>query len=59
MPNQEQSPDGKPHIDKNRPSPDVEQYATDGQTNARGKGPSDEQGQKLPPVTERSQPPAR
>lgn len=45
MPNQEESPDGKPRIDTRRPSPDVEGYATDGQSNARGKGPTDEQGQ--------------
>ena len=45
MPNQENSPDGTPRVDTNRPSPDVERYATDGQSNARGKGPTDEQGQ--------------
>ena len=45
MTNQENSPDGKPHVDTRRPSPDVERYATDGQTNARGKGPTDQQGQ--------------
>ena len=55
MPNQEESRDGKPHVDKDRPSPDVEQYATDGQSNARGKGPSDEQGQKLAPDTDPAQ----
>lgn len=45
MPNQEESRDGTPRVNPDRPSPDVERYATDGQTNARGKGPSDEQGQ--------------
>src|SRR6476469_7034848 len=44
MPNQEQSNDGRPHKDSGRPSPDVERDATDGQSNARGKGASDEQG---------------
>jgi hypothetical protein len=44
MPNQEQSNDGRPRKDGNRPSPDVERDATDGQSNARGKGASDEQG---------------
>jgi hypothetical protein len=44
MPNQEQSNDGKPHKEGGRPSPDVERDATDGQSNARGKGASDEQG---------------
>jgi len=38
MPNQEQSPDGKPRKDPNRPSPDVERDATDGQSDARGTG---------------------
>ena len=46
MPNQEQSPDGKPRKDPNRPSPDVERDATDGQSDARGKGASDEQGER-------------
>lgn len=50
MPNQEESPDGTPRPDKNRPTPDVERYATDGQTNARGKGPTSEQGQKPSPA---------
>lgn len=44
MTDQNRSPDGKPYKDKDRPSPDVERYATDGQSNARGKGASDEQG---------------
>ena len=35
MPNQEQSRDGIPRKDPNRPSPDVRQ-ATDGQASARG-----------------------
>jgi hypothetical protein len=38
MPNQEQSRDGMPHQDKDRPSPDVERFATDGQASARGSG---------------------
>ena len=50
MPNQEESRDGKTHVDRSRPSPDVERYATDGQSNARGKGPTDEQGQRLAPA---------
>jgi hypothetical protein len=48
MPNQEQSPDAVPHPDRERPSPDVEQYSTDGQSNARGKGASDDQGRQGP-----------
>ncbi len=44
MTNQEQSPDGKPRTSESRPSPDVEKDAADGQSNARGKGASDEQG---------------
>jgi hypothetical protein len=39
MPNQEQSRDGIPQKDTNRPSPDVQQ-ATDGQASARGTGDS-------------------
>lgn len=38
MPNQEQSPDGKPRKDAGRPSPDVERDAADGQSEARGQG---------------------
>lgn len=45
MPNQEQSKEGVPTKDSGRPSPDVESNATDGQSNARGKGASDEQGE--------------
>jgi len=56
MPNQEESRDGKPRVDTDRPSPDVERYATDGQSNARGKGPSDEQGQALAPQRGPAQP---
>jgi hypothetical protein len=44
MPNQEQSNDGVPHKDADRPSPDVDRDAADGQSNARGKGASDDQG---------------
>jgi hypothetical protein len=54
MPNQEQSNDGKPHKDGDRPTPDVERYATDGQSDARGKGASDEQGEVPPRTAERS-----
>jgi hypothetical protein len=46
MPNQEQSRDGVPHKDGDRPSPDVERYSTDGQSGSRGKGASDEQGSR-------------
>jgi hypothetical protein len=45
MPDQNRSPDGVPRKDAGRPSPDVERYANDGQSDARGKGASDEQGQ--------------
>lgn len=38
MTNQEQSRDGRPRKDADRPSPDVERDAADGQSNARGKG---------------------
>jgi hypothetical protein len=38
MPNQEQSRDGIPRQDNDRPSPDVERFATDGQASARGSG---------------------
>lgn len=38
MANQEQSPDGIPRKDKDRPSPDVERSASDGQASARGTG---------------------
>ena len=38
MPNQEQSRDGIPRKDADRPSPDVGQKATDGQASARGTG---------------------
>jgi hypothetical protein len=44
MPNQEQSPTGVPSKDSERPSPDVERNATDGQSDSRGKGASDDQG---------------
>lgn len=50
MPNQEQSRDGIPRKDSNRPSPDVERLATDGQASARGTGDS-------PDTMERQQPP--
>ncbi len=38
MPNQEQSRDGIPRKDQDRPSPDVGRRATDGQASARGTG---------------------
>jgi hypothetical protein len=41
MANQEQSKDGVPRKDGERPSPDVERNASDGQSNTRGKGASD------------------
>lgn len=44
MPDQNRSPDGIPRKDADRPSPDVETNATDGQSNSRGKGASTEQG---------------
>lgn len=53
MTNQNESRDGVPHKSKDRPSPDVERYANDGQANARGKGPSDEQGELPPRSAER------
>ena len=37
MPNQEQSKDGVPRKDANRPSPDVERDAVDGQADTRGR----------------------
>jgi len=43
MPNQEQSRDGIPRKDNDRPSPDVGHKATDGQASARGTGASSEQ----------------
>ena len=42
MANQTDSSNGVPHPDRERPSPDVEQSRTDGQSNARAKGTSDE-----------------
>lgn len=53
MANQEQSNDGKPHKDADRPSPDVDSYATDGQSDARGKGATDEQGAPGPGMSDR------
>jgi hypothetical protein len=46
MPNQEQSRDGIPHKDDNRPSPDVH-GAADGQASARGTGDSYDVGGKV------------
>src|SRR5687767_13407754 len=48
MANQEESKDGMPRKDGNRPSPDVERHSTDGQGDSRGKGASDEQGRPGP-----------
>lgn len=48
MPNQEESHDGVPRKDKDRPSPDVGRDATDGQADSRGTGASDEQGRPAP-----------
>ncbi|MBL0419541.1 hypothetical protein JI739_04180 [Ramlibacter sp. AW1] len=48
MTNQNDSRDGVPRKDADRPSPDVERYATDGQSEARGKGASDRQGEAPP-----------
>jgi hypothetical protein len=45
MPNQAESKDGIPRKDKDRPSPDVEGYAADGQSGMRGKGATDKQAQ--------------
>ena len=56
MPNQEQSPDGRPQKSQDRPSPDVERYATDGQSDARGKGASDEHGDQPPAAGDRNYP---
>lgn len=44
MPNQTDSPDGKPSKSGERPTPDVERHSTDGQSDARGQGASHEQG---------------
>ena len=41
MPDQNRSRDGIPRKDADRPSPDVERDATDGQSNSRGKAASD------------------
>lgn len=53
MPDQNRSPDGIPRKDADRPSPDVERDATDGQSNSGGKGASDEQGDTPPRAGER------
>ena len=47
MPNQEQSRDGIPRKDQDRPSPDVERLATDGQASARGTGDNPDTGGKV------------
>jgi hypothetical protein len=46
MANQQQSPKGVPHPDRERPSPDVEESRTDGQSHAAGKGAPDQQGRQ-------------
>jgi hypothetical protein len=46
MPNQEQSRDGMPRKDKDRPSPDVRGLAPDGQASARGTGDAPDGGEK-------------
>lgn len=56
MADQISSPDGRPRKDADRPSPDVERFATDGQSDARGKGASDEQGQAPPSSADGSAP---
>ncbi|MBE7940825.1 MULTISPECIES: hypothetical protein [Ramlibacter] len=48
MPNQEESRDGVPRKSPDRPSPDVSRDATDGQSDARGRGASDTQGEPVP-----------
>jgi hypothetical protein len=48
MPNQEQSSTGVPKKDAGRPSPDVENRSTDGQSDARGQGASEQQGRQGP-----------
>jgi hypothetical protein len=48
MPNQEQSRDGMPRKDNDRPSPDVERLSTGGQASARGTGDSPDTGGKMP-----------
>ena len=47
MPNQEQSRDGIPRKDENRPSPDVGRSVTDGQASARGTGIAPDTGGKV------------
>jgi hypothetical protein len=47
MPNQEQSRDGIPRKDSDRPSPDVERNATGGQASARGTGDSPDVGKRM------------
>jgi hypothetical protein len=46
MANQSESRDGVPHKDPERPTADVDQYSTDGQSDKRGKGATDEQGRE-------------
>lgn len=48
MPNQRQSPDGVPHKDADRPSPDVERDSADGQSNASARGASEFQSRQGP-----------
>lgn len=44
MVNQSESRDGVPQKDPKRPTADVDQYSTDGQSHKRGKAASEEQG---------------
>ena len=46
MSNQEQSRDGMPRKDPNRPSPDVQGHAPDGQASARGTGDAPDRGDR-------------
>lgn len=48
MPNQEQSRDGIPRKDKDRPSPDVDRSSTDGQASVRGSGDNPDVGGRMP-----------
>lgn len=47
MPNQEQSRDGMPRKDQDRPSPDTGRLASDGQASARGTGDAPGTGKRM------------
>jgi hypothetical protein len=49
MPNQEESKDGMPRKDKDRATPDVEKYSTDGQSGARGNTGEQREPDLVPP----------